>query len=154
MAFVDASYANNPRKQRSTTGFVFIYHGGAIVYRSKTQNIAALISTKAEFLAAGLCAKIALYLRSILEELRFCCTKATKTYKDNASTIIIVNSRVLKERARHIYVQYFAIQDRKEWECIEFIHIPGVINPINNLTKPLGWVLHSCHYQRFMGHYT
>ena len=52
IAFVDESYANDPRKQRSTTVFVFTYCGGAIVYRSKSQSITALSSTEAEFLAA------------------------------------------------------------------------------------------------------
>ena len=36
MAFVDAAYANDQRKRRSTTGFVLTYCGGAIVYHSKT----------------------------------------------------------------------------------------------------------------------
>ena len=35
ITFVDASYANDPQKRRSTTGFVFTYCGGAIVYISK-----------------------------------------------------------------------------------------------------------------------
>ena len=111
-AFVNASYGNDPRKRRSTTGFVFTYCGGAIVYQSKTQSSTAISFTEAEFLAAVLCAKIALYLRSILEELRFSCTEATKIYEDNASTIMIVNSQVPTEHACHVYyVQYFAIQD-------------------------------------------
>ena len=82
-------------------------------------------------------------MRSILNELGFGCTEPTKIYEDNASTIMMVNSQVPTERARHIYVQYFAIQDWKEWGSIELIHIPGVINPADDLTKPLGWVLHS-----------
>ena len=45
MAFVDAAYANDQHKQRSTTGFVFTYCGGAIVYRSKTQSITVISST-------------------------------------------------------------------------------------------------------------
>ena len=95
IAFVDAFfYANDPRKRRSTTGFVFTYCGGAIVYQQKTQSITALSSTEAVFFAAVLCAKIALYLRSILDELGFGCTEPTKIYDDNASTIMIVNSQV------------------------------------------------------------
>ena len=43
--FIDASYANVPRRRRSTTNFVFTYCGGAIVYRSKTQCFTALSST-------------------------------------------------------------------------------------------------------------
>ena len=99
-------------------------------------------------------AKIALYLCSILEELGLGCTEATKIYEDSTSTIMNVSSQVPTECACHISVQYFAIEDWKEWGCIELIHIPGVINPVNDLTKPLGQVLHSHHYRRFMEHYT
>jgi len=30
-------------------------------------------------------------------------------------------------------------------------HIPGIINPADDLTKPLGWVLHARHARRIMG---
>ena len=62
MAFVDVAYANDQRTRRSTTGFVFTYCGGAIVYRSKTQSVTAISSTETEFLAAVSCAKTTLYL--------------------------------------------------------------------------------------------
>ena len=32
-------------------------------------------------------------------------------------------------------------------------HIPGIINPLDDLTKPLEWVLHERHAHRIMGHY-
>ena len=130
-----------------STGFVFTYCGGVIVYRSKTQSVTAISSTEAEFIAAVSCAKIALYLRSILYELGFA------IYEDNTSTIDIINSSIPTEHAWHIYIQYFVIQDWKEWGCIKLIHIPGILNPSNDLTKPLGWVLHSRHCRCFMGHY-
>ena len=53
----------------------------------------------------------------------------------------------------HIEVQYFAIQDWKDAGDLEMHFIPGVINPADDLTKPLGWVLHARHARRFMGHY-
>ena len=61
MAFLYASYANDANKQRSTTGFVFTYCGGAIAYKSRTQSITTISSTKAEFLVVVLFAKIALF---------------------------------------------------------------------------------------------
>ena len=114
---------------------MFTCCGGAIVYRSKTQSVTAISSTEAEFFAAVSCAKIALYLRLILYELGFACKEATPIYEDNASTIDIVNSSVPTERARHIYIQYFAIQDWTEWGCIELIHIPGILNPLRRPHK-------------------
>ena len=153
MTFVCTAYADDQQKRWSTTGFVFTYRGGVIVYCSKTQSVTAISSTEAEFIAAVSCAKILLYLRSILYEVGFACKEPTPISEDNISTIDIVNSSVPTERARHIYIQYFAIQDWKEWGCIKLIHIPGILNPSDDLTKPLGWVLHSCHCRQFMGHY-
>ena len=102
MAFVDIAYAHDQRKRRSTTGFVFTYCDGAIVYRSKTQSITAISSTEVEFLVAVSCAKIALYLQSILCKLGFGCNGPTPIYEDNAFTILFVNSAVPTERAQHI----------------------------------------------------
>ena len=32
-------------------------------------------------------------------------------------------------------------------------HIPGIINPSDDLTKAFGWVLHALHARCGMGHY-
>ena len=45
----------------------------------------------------------------------------------------------------HIDIQFFTILD---WHCqghLELEHIPGIVNPANDLIKALGWVLYSCH---------
>jgi hypothetical protein len=74
-------------------------------------------------------------------------------YIDNISAIQIINTRRPTERTRHIDIQAIAIQDWKEKGDILMHHILGVINPSDSLTKPTGWVLHSRHCRRVMGHY-
>ena len=69
--FVDAAHANDLRQRRSTTGYVFTFAGGAVVYKSKTQTLTAGSSTEAEFIAAVSAAKAARYLRSVLREMGF-----------------------------------------------------------------------------------
>ena len=151
IGFVDAAYANDLAKRRSTTGYVFTYSGGAVVYRSKTQSLTALSSTEAEFIAAVTAAKTAKYIRSVLDELGFKQSDPTPIYEDNKPTIDIIASQKPTERTRHIDIRYFAIQD---WtNDISLHHIPGVINPSDDLTKPLGRVLHERHARYIMGHY-
>ena len=153
ICFVDAAYGNDPKKRRSTTGYAFTYSGGAIVYRSKAQSITAQSSTEAEFLAAVTAAKTARFLRSVLKELGLEQCGPTPIYEDNASTIEIVNAQKPTERTRHIDIRFFAIQDwQHQTKDIILKHIPGVINPADDLTKPLGWVLHSRHARYIMGH--
>ena len=64
----------------------------------------------------------------------------------------MINARVPTDRSRHIAIQFFAIQQWKENGDIIMDHIPGIINPSDDLTKPLGWVLHLRHCHRMMGH--
>ena len=42
-------------------------------------------------------------------------------------------------------IRFFAIQDWKEEGDLKMVHIPSTLNPSDDLTKPLGWVLHSRH---------
>jgi hypothetical protein len=153
LCYVDAAHANDLRRRRSTTGYAFTLCGGVIAYRSKTQSITATSSTEAEFLAAVLAAKQAKYLRAILRDLGFPQDEPTPIYEDNMSAIKMINARIPTERSRHIDIQHFAIQDWKEQGDIILIHIPGIINPADDLTKALGWILHSRHARRLMGHY-
>ena len=151
--FVDAAHANDLRNRRSTTGYAFTLCGGAVSYRTKTQTITATSSTEAEFLAAVLAAKHAKYLRAIMRELGFPQTGPTPIYEDNMSAINMINAKIPTDRSRHIDIQHFAIQDWKDAQDIVMHHIPGIINPSDDLTKPLGWILHARHARRIMGHY-
>jgi hypothetical protein len=153
MGFLDAAHANDLRNRRSTTGYAFILAGGVISFRCKTQSITATSSTEAEFLAAVTTAKQAKYLRAIMRDLGFPISGPTPLYCDNQSAINMINARVPTERSRHIDIQHFAIQDWKDAGDIHMRFIPGVINPSDDLTKPLGWILHERHARRIMGHY-
>ena len=153
LCFVDAAHANDLRNRRSTTGYAFTLAGGVVSYRCKTQSVTATSSTEAEFIAAVLAAKQARYLRSVLKELGFPQSAPTKLYEDNQSAIQMVNARVPTERSRHIDIVHFAIQDWKDAGDIVLEYCPGIINPSDDLTKPLGWILHSRHARRLMGHY-
>ena len=151
--FVDAAHGNDLRNRRSTTGYAFPLSGGAISCRCKTQSITATSSTEAEFLAAVTAAKHAKYLRAIARELGFPQSEATPIWMDNESAVNMINARVPTERSRHIDIQHFAIQDGKDAGDIGMKHIPGIINPSDDLTKPLGWILHDRHARCIMGHY-
>jgi len=127
--------------------------GGAISYRCKTKSITATSSTEAEFLAAVATVKHAQYMHAIMTNLGFPPKGPTIMYYDNQSAINMINAHVPTERSCHIDIQHFAIQDWKDSGAIVMEFIPGIMNPSDDLTKPLGWVLHDRHARRVMGHY-
>ena len=131
-----------------------MFCGGAIVYTSKTQSLTAGSSTEAEFIFAHIAAKIAKYLRMVLKQLGYEQKSPTPIHIDNMSALQIINNNTSPiERTRHLDIQYFAIQDWREDGDIIMKHIPGILNPSDNLTKPLGYVLHAYHCCKIMDHY-
>ena len=153
IGFVDAAHANELIKRRSTTGLVYTFMGGAVVYQSKTQSITAGSSTEAEFIAAHSAGKIARYLRRILSQIGFEQSGPTPIFIDNEPALKIINDNSSPtERVRHMDICYFQIQDWAHRDIV-MVHIPGTLNPSDDATKPLGSILH-CHYcRRIMGHY-
>ena len=109
-------------------------------------------STEAELIAAVTAAKTVKYIRAVLDELGIKQDESMPIYEDNKSAIDIINANKPTGRSRHIDIRFFAIQDWKQQGHIKMEHIPGIINPADGLTKPLGYVLHSRHARYIMGH--
>ena len=72
----------------------------------------------------------------------------------SALQIIINNNTSPTEQTQHLDIRYYAIQDWREAGDIIMEHIPGILNPSDNMTKPLGYVLHARYYRQIMGDYT
>jgi hypothetical protein len=153
VGFVDASHASCLQTRRSITGIAICFGGSVIAYKSKVQPVVATSSTEAEFYAAVAAAKMAKYFRSILTDLGFAPTEPTPLFEDNEAAIAMVNECRPTPRVRHLDTQYFAIQEWRKAGAIQLFHIPGILNPADQLTKPLASRLHNRHVRRLMGHY-
>ena len=151
--YVDAAHATDLKTRRSVTGYGICYGGGVVAYKSKLQATCSTSSTEAEFIAVVTASKTIKYLRTVLEQLGYPCDKATSVYVDNQAAIAMVNEDRPTPRARHIDIQHFAIQEWRKRGVVTLHHIPGVINPSDAATKPLGWILHKRHVLRMMGYY-
>nr|XP_027086538.1 uncharacterized protein LOC113708274 [Coffea arabica] len=107
VGYTDSDYAGDQDDGRSTSGYVFMLGIGAICWSSKKQPIVTLSSTEAEFVAATACACQAIWMRRILEELRFKQYGATIILCDNSSTIKLSKNPVVHGRSKHIDVKLF-----------------------------------------------
>ena len=96
---------------------------------------------------------MAIYLRSILQELNALCPGPTKLLIDNEATLKVINECRPTPRVRHVDIQHFAIQQWRKMGLIVMQHVSGIINPSDDLTKPLSWILHGRHARRNMGHF-
>lgn len=151
--YFDASHASDLKTRRSVSGIVYNTCGAAINYRAAVQPTVATSSTEAEFICAVDAAKGVKYLRYVHDSLGFKQVEPTNMYGYNEASIEMVNACKPTNRARHIDIQYFAIQEWKDNGDLVLLHIPGVINCSDALTKACGWTLHHRHCRRYMGHY-
>ena len=111
-------------------------------------------SVEAEFITAVTAVKVACYLCCVLKKFGEEQTELTDIYIDNlfAMKVIIDNCSPTK-RIHHMDLRFFSIQDWKEAGDIIMKHIPGILNPSDDMIKPLGWVLHARHCRFIIGHY-
>jgi len=64
--YVDADWAGDVDGRRSTTGFIFTVNGGPVAWASKRQSTVATSTAEAEYVAAAMATKKALWLRKLL----------------------------------------------------------------------------------------
>ena len=153
LALLDAAHATDLKTRRSVTGLFILFGGAAIAWKSRLQSLVATSSTEAEFYAAVFTAKLVLYFRHILEELDALADGPTILYIDNQAALHMINENRPTERARHVAVQHFAIQEWRQAKLILMAHLPGVVNSADAMTKPLTAPLLYRHCRRAMGHY-
>ncbi len=89
--FVDVDYAGDILTRRSTTGYAFIFRGGAISWMSKLQLTATISTCEAEYVATATAIKEGLWIQTLFRDIGI-----------NISTIQIYgdNQGALKRLAR------------------------------------------------------
>ena len=153
IGLVDAAYGTCHKTRKSTTGVSFQLAGGTIHYKSKLQATTAVSSTEAELIAMAHAGKCAKWFRSVMAEIGVLEDGPTVIYEDNMAVKFIVNNNRPTERARHIDIMYFAVQEWKRRNLIIVEHISTKLNVSDGLSKALDWMLHGRHSQRMMGYF-
>lgn len=136
LGYCDADYASDNDTRRSTTGYVFVMHGGAISWSSRRQQTVAVSTTEAEYMAAAAATKEALWLRKLLYNLGLG-TRTVLIMDDNQSTIKLLKNPVSSQRSKHIDVIYHFARERVARKEVEFEYISTDLMIADALTKPV-----------------
>jgi hypothetical protein len=125
--------------------------GGAIAYKAKMQDVIALSSTEAEFVAACDAAKMILFFRSILEDLGIPQEEVTVLYEDNNGALMMANAQQPMRRTRHLDIKHFSLLDWVEKDLSILKAISTHDNASDAMTKMLPRQLFYRHRDTFMG---
>lgn len=137
--YTDSDWANDKADRRSTCGYVFFLHGGAINWRSRKQHSVALSSLEAEYVAACEAGRDAAHWRSFLSELGSPLLQPgpITIHCDNQGAIALAKNPEHHDRSKHIDIQYHWVRDQvlKGLIRLDYTFTGSMIADV--LTKPL-----------------
>jgi hypothetical protein len=139
--YSDASYAEDTKDRKSTSGFVFMKNGGALAWKSKKQKIISLSSMEAEYIALTDAVKEGKWLKKFEVEVDRKDTTLV-ILEDNQSAIKTANNKIINDRSKHIDVRYHFIREEIESESIKLVYCPTEIMVADIMTKSLGKIAH------------
>ncbi|CAI7788646.1 unnamed protein product [Closterium sp. NIES-53] len=139
IGYVDADHAGDSDNRRSRTGYIYRHEPiGPISWQSSKQELVALSSAEAEYIALCSATKEGLYLRELLEEAKLAQLPRFSLFCDNQSAIRVANKNGFANRTKHIALRYFFVKDEIEKGRLELSYCPTSEMAADYLTKKLG----------------
>ncbi len=131
---VDTSYASDPVRRRSITGYVIHLGGGPVMWRSHLQSTVVDSPNAAEYVGVYEAAVASMGIKNLLEELGIN-TSTPQIYEDNDGARRLATSGMGQKRARHLDIKHHFVQDLCRDGKVEVVRLPGEDQPADLLTK-------------------
>ena len=151
--FVDADWAgawkhrssNDPMSAHSRTGFVIMYMGCPILWKSSMQSLIALSTTEAEYIALSTALREVINVIHLLQELqkfKFYVhnnrpTIQCRTFEDNMSCIKLATDHRNHPRTKHLAIRLHHFRSHVINKTISIEHISTKNQIADLFTKPL-----------------
>ena len=123
--------------RHAISGYAFLIHGGAVSWSAKRQEIIALSTMEAEYVAITHAVKEALWLRSLIFQLFELDLEPTTLFSDNKSAIELTKDHQFHPRTKHIDIRFHFIRYIVENGSIHLIFCPTDNMIADTLTKAL-----------------
>ncbi|KAL1956598.1 hypothetical protein VTO42DRAFT_7009 [Malbranchea cinnamomea] len=143
LGYSDSDWAgplNGDRK--STGGFVFIFAGAPIGWKSNKQSCVALSSNEAEYMALSEAAREATWLRNLLLDLSLDNPSISdqnpiKICVDNKGAIDLAKIDGITKRSKHVDTRFHYSREQQLLGVITIVYVPTTEMAADGLTKPL-----------------
>ena len=165
--FVDADFSGNWSRAesmdrdsaRSRHGYVIMYNGCPILWKSQMQTEIALSSTESEYIGISSGLRDVIPIMCTLKEMKahgfpigkvdsdvFC-----RVFEDNSGALEMAKVHKYRPRTKHMNVKYHHFRDYVTRGEVTLHAIGTVAQPADMLTKPLNYAGLSRHRKTIMG---
>jgi hypothetical protein len=133
IGYSDADYVGCKIDRKSTYQFL----GRSLVsWASKKQNLVALSTAEAKYIAARYCCAQLLWMRQTLRDYGYKLSKVPLLC-DNESAIKIAHNPIEHSRTKHIDIRYHFLIDHQQWGDIAIEYVSTHNRLADIVTKPL-----------------
>lgn len=136
--FADADFAGDHERRRSTSGMLVTVNGTAVSWGAKLQTVVATSTAEAEYIAAAMAVKEALWFRKLMNEM-YGYSEKMMLYCDNQSAIHLMTEHTAgtSGKTKHIDVQYHFVQNRFQRGDIDVKYISTEEQKADIFTKAM-----------------
>ena len=137
--------------RKSTSGWTFMYNGGAISWRSNQQNITALSTSEAEYMPLSDAAKEAGSPLKLNHSLDTKNQNKITIYEDNRGAEKWTRTLSEPNRTKHIDISYHHIRDWVKLGRLEIVPVETHLQLADALTKALPRLQHEFLMSKYCG---
>jgi hypothetical protein len=138
VGYSDSDHAGDIDTSKSTSGIMFFLGKCLVSWQSVKQQVVALSSCEAEYIAASTACTQALWLSRLLGDLLGRDARAVQLMVDSKSALALARNPVFHERSKHIRLRHHFIRGCLEEGSIKASYINTTDQLADLLTKPLG----------------
>jgi hypothetical protein len=136
--YSNSDHAGDIDTSKSTSGILFFFGKCLVSWQSVKQQVVALSSCEAEYIAVFTSSTQVFWLVRLLSDLLDRDTGAVELRLDSKSALALAKNPIFHERCKHIRVRHHFIRGCLEEGSIEAGYINTKDQLVDLLTKPLG----------------
>lgn len=139
-SYSDANWAEDRKTGKSNSGYYCSFNGGAISWSCRLQDIVALSSTEAEYVALSETCKETIWLKKLLSFFDVNISSEILVLTDSQSCMKMIKNDKFSNRTKHIGAKYHFTRELVSIREIKLRYVETDNNVADLFTKPLGSV--------------
>ena len=149
-AYSDSTYASDPDKKVSVTGFIITLEGMLLSWKSRSQKSVTLSSTEAEYVAVSETCQEIIAIKQIIKFLDIEIKLPIEIKVDNVGAIYLANNQMMGQRTRHVNIRFHYVRQYIEDGIIIIEFVRSEDNQADTWTKNLDGETYHKHVDNYV----
>jgi transposase InsO family protein len=138
IAYSDSDWAENREGRKSHSGLFCAVNGGTVMWSCRKQDVVALSSAEAEFIALTETCKEIIWINRVAGNFGVKNVVPITVKTDSQSAMAMCENQRFSHRTKHIDTRYYFVKDLVNNGTIKLSYQPTESNIADMMTKPLG----------------